>query len=63
MYQGDNLHLATTGALRLSWGVIAHLGTLIDLSATQAQPPPDESAPPEVVERTEQPVPNVDTGA
>ena len=39
MFQKDNLHLATTGALRLSWGAIKHFGKLIDLSATKVPVP------------------------
>jgi hypothetical protein len=58
MFQSDNLHLATTGALRLSWATIAHIGRFIDLSATKVpNPPPSETAPPDLQERTELPKP------
>ena len=58
MFQKDNLHLATTGALRLSWGAIKHLGQLIDLSATKVPvPPASEAPPPDLEERTELPKP------
>lgn len=58
MFQKDNLHLATTGALRLSWGVVKHLGTLMDLSATKVPvPPASEAPPPDLEERTELPKP------
>ncbi len=63
MYQKDNLHLATTGAQRLAWGVMRHLGELIDLSSTQKEPPPSESAPDSVLERETLPTPEADTGA
>lgn len=58
MFQGDNLHLATTGALRLSWATIKHMGQFIDMAATKVPtPPPSESAPPDLQERTELPKP------
>jgi hypothetical protein len=59
MFQGDNLHLATTGAVRLSWATIKHMGQFIDLSATKVpNPPPSETAPPDLQERTELPKPS-----
>jgi len=58
MFQKDNLHLATTGALRLSWAAIYHLGRLMDLSATKVPVPPASEAPPaDLQERTELPKP------
>jgi hypothetical protein len=58
MWQGDNLHLATTGALRLPWATIKHMSDFIDLSATKVPtPPPSESAPPDLRERAELPKP------
>lgn len=58
MFQKDNLHLATTGALRLSWAAVKHLGKLVDLSATKVPvPPPSEAPPPDLEERTELPKP------
>lgn len=59
MFQKDNLHLATTGALRLSWAAIKHLGRFVDLSATKVPvPPPSEAPPPDFQERTELPKPS-----
>ena len=58
MFQKDNLHLATTGALRLSWAAVNHLGQLVDLAATKVPaPPPSEAPPPDLEERTELPKP------
>lgn len=58
MFQKDNLHLATTGALRLSWAAVKHLGKLVDMSATKVPvPPPSEAPPPDLEERTELPKP------
>lgn len=58
MFQGDNLHLATTGALRLSWATLKHMSQFIDMSATKVpNPPPSETAPPDLQERTELPKP------
>lgn len=58
MFQKDNLHLATTGALRLSWAAIYHLGRMMDLSATKIPvPPPAEAPPADLQERTELPKP------
>jgi hypothetical protein len=58
MFQKDNLHLATTGALRLSWGAIKHLGQFVDMAATKVPtPPPSEAPPPDLQERTELPKP------
>jgi hypothetical protein len=58
MFQKDNLHLATTGALRLSWAAIYHLGRMMDLSATKIPvPPPSEAPPADLQERTELPKP------
>lgn len=57
-YQKDNLHLSTWGAQRLSWATIAHIGRLVDLSATKVPDPPSpETAPAEVTEREELPRP------
>lgn len=57
-YQKDNLHLSTWGAQRLSWASLAHIGRLVDLSATRVPtPPPSQTAPAEVVEREELPRP------
>jgi len=58
MFQGDNLHLATTGAVRLSWATLKHMAAFIDMSATRIpSPPPSETAPPDLQERAELPKP------
>lgn len=58
MYQSDNLHLNVAGANYLSWAVMAHLGKLIDLSASKVPTPPaGDSPPPGITERTEMPKP------
>jgi hypothetical protein len=53
--QKDGVHLSTIGGNRLSWAVLARLGQYVDLSAGNTVPPPDQAAPPTVVERTEVP--------
>ena len=53
--QKDGVHLSTIGGNRLSWAVLARIGTLIDLKAGNTTPPADEAPPPGVVERTEIP--------
>ncbi len=53
--QKDGVHLSTIGGNRLSWAVLARIGTYIDLAAGNTVAPPDQAAPPAVVERTEIP--------
>ena len=56
MRQKDDIHLSTVGGDRLSWVVMADLGTHIDLSATKVPTPPaSQVAPPGVKERDEIP--------
>lgn len=58
MYQSDNLHLNVAGANFLSWAVMDHLGTLVDLSGSKIAAERSGDAPPAgVVERTELPKP------
>ena len=57
MYQKDNVHLATTGADRLAWATLAHLGTFVDLSLSKAAPPASQTAPATVKERDTLPQP------
>lgn len=51
----DNIHLSGAGADRLAWAVIGRLAKEIDLTRSQAIPPVEQLAPPDVVERAEVP--------
>jgi hypothetical protein len=57
MRQKDNIHLAIAGADRLAWSVWAVLGAQIDLSQSQVQPDPAQSAPADATERPSVPAP------
>ena len=57
MRQKDDIHFAIGGANRLAWGVWGALGQKADLSQSQVQPDPAQSAPPEATERPEVPQP------
>jgi len=57
MYQKDNVHLATTGADRLSWATLSHIGRFVDLSLSKAVAPASQLAPATVKERDTLPVP------
>ncbi len=46
--QKDDIHMSDIGGTRLSWVVLRDLGTQVDLKATEAQPDPNDLAPPDV---------------
>jgi uncharacterized protein len=53
--QKDDIHLSDIGGTRLSWIVLRDLGAYVDLSASKAQPDPNDLPPPHIKERTEVP--------
>ena len=56
MRQKDDIHFSDVGGARMAWLILDDLKAYIDLSASKVPtPPPTQSAPPDIKERTEVP--------